>query len=74
MYIKHHEIMEETGVDVGRCLAMSHAAQTCSPYTPLRCRLERPCQFSERLDGTWTKEQLYNAVYEDILNNIQKLL
>ncbi|XP_023672832.1 nicotinamide riboside kinase 2-like isoform X2 [Paramormyrops kingsleyae] len=44
MYIKHHEIMEETGVDV------------------------------ERLDGTWTKEQLYNSVYEDILNNIQKLL
>lgn len=44
MYIKHHEIMEGTGVDV------------------------------ERLDGTWTKEQLYNAVYQDILNNIQKLL
>ncbi|XP_041847225.1 muscle-specific beta 1 integrin binding protein 2 isoform X2 [Melanotaenia boesemani] len=27
-----------------------------------------------QLDGTWTKEQLFNFVYGDILNNIQKSL
>jgi len=44
MYVKHKEIMENSGVDV------------------------------VQLDGTKTKEQLYNAVYGDIMNNIQKCL
>lgn len=30
--------------------------------------------FTVQLDGTKSKEQLYNAVYEDVLNNIQKCL
>nr|XP_057944939.1 muscle-specific beta 1 integrin binding protein 2 isoform X2 [Doryrhamphus excisus] len=44
MYLKHKNIMEDTGVDV------------------------------LQLDGTKSKEQLFNFVYGDILNNIQHSL
>uniref|UniRef100_H3CVX8 Muscle-specific beta 1 integrin binding protein 2 n=1 Tax=Tetraodon nigroviridis TaxID=99883 RepID=H3CVX8_TETNG len=44
MYLKHKDIMEESGVDV------------------------------LQLDGTKSKEQLFNFVYGDVLNNIQKAL
>ncbi|KAM9816678.1 muscle-specific beta 1 integrin binding protein 2 [Neosynchiropus ocellatus] len=44
MYLKHKNIMEESGVDV------------------------------LQLDGTKSKEQLFNFVYGDILNKIQKTL
>ncbi|XP_042560890.1 muscle-specific beta 1 integrin binding protein 2 isoform X2 [Clupea harengus] len=44
MYVKHKDIMENSGVDV------------------------------VQLDGRRTKEQLYNAVYGDIMNNTQKCL
>jgi len=44
MYVKHKDIMENSGVDV------------------------------VQLDGTKTKEQLYNTVYGNIMNNIQKCL
>ncbi|XP_076143891.1 muscle-specific beta 1 integrin binding protein 2 isoform X1 [Alosa pseudoharengus] len=44
MYVKHKQIMENSGVDV------------------------------VQLDGTKTKEQLYNSVYGNIMNNIQKCL
>ncbi|XP_054625673.1 muscle-specific beta 1 integrin binding protein 2 isoform X2 [Dunckerocampus dactyliophorus] len=44
MYLKHKDIMEDTGVDV------------------------------VQLDGTKSKEQLFNFVYGNILNNIQHSL
>ncbi|XP_017296866.1 muscle-specific beta 1 integrin binding protein 2 isoform X1 [Kryptolebias marmoratus] len=44
MYLKHKNIMEESGVDV------------------------------VQLDGTMSKKQLFNIVYGDIMNNLQKSL
>ncbi|XP_024151282.1 muscle-specific beta 1 integrin binding protein 2 isoform X2 [Oryzias melastigma] len=36
--------------------------------------MEESCVDILQLDGTWSKEQLFNFVYGDILNNIQKSL
>lgn len=73
MYQKHTKIMEESGVDVckydiwGR-LSSFERKPACRGASLSYC----PYVFTVQLDGTMTKEQLFNLVYGDILNKIQK--
>lgn len=71
MYLKHKNIMEESGVDV--CKSAFIFAQVFLNvkylFFPLIKTLFWP--FTVQLDGTKSKEQLFNLVYGDVMNNIQ---
>lgn len=71
MYLKHKNIMEESGVDV--CKSAFIFAQVFLNvkylfFPPIKTLF---CPFTVQLDGTKSKEQLFNLVYGDVMNNIQ---
>lgn len=71
MYLKHKTIMEVSGVDV--CKSRIFKLPFVRWYL---CRTLADLFFctTVQLDGTKSKEQLFNFVYGDILNDIQKSL
>lgn len=80
MYVRHKETMENSGVDVGK-LVFFFVVPCFFPQVMLSSLTFEMCStelhrhvITVQLDGTKTKEQLYNAVYGDIMNNIQQCL
>lgn len=77
MYLEHKKIMEASSVDVCKSFVLSFILRaTVFSYikmnvSPIDLYM---CAITVQLDGTKSKEQLFNFVYGNILNSIQKSL